>query len=94
VVTGGQILSGMEGRNAVVVTSLAEGITCIVGLIVYAFSAIRIDWVLAPYLLIGGVMSIPLSGLVVKKINTRYLRLVIGVGTAVLGCVTLIKIFL
>jgi len=39
-------------------------------------------------------MSIPLSGLVVKKINTRYLRLVIGVGTAVLGCVTLIKIFL
>lgn len=40
VVTGGQILSGVNGNNAVGITSLAEELTCIVGVIVF-FSFFR-----------------------------------------------------
>lgn len=92
-VTGGQLLVGVNGKNAIAITSLAEGVTCIVGLVVYFISGSNIDWSLAPYLLIGGVFSIPLSGLTVKKISSINLRKTIGLATIVLGTYTLIKIF-
>jgi len=61
VVTGGQILAGMEEKSAISITSLAEGLTCIVGLITYIFfTKAIIDWRLAPYLIIGAVLSVPL----------------------------------
>jgi len=34
-VTGGQILSGVEGKAAVGITSMAEGLTCLVGVVLY-----------------------------------------------------------
>ncbi len=94
VVTGGQLLAGVDSKNAIAITSLAEGLTCIVGLIVYFTSFSAIDWSLAPYLLVGGVLSVPLSGFTVKKINTNNLRVIIGVVMVVLGCVSLGKVLL
>ena len=35
VVTGGQILSGVESKSAVGITSMAEGLTCLVGVSLY-----------------------------------------------------------
>lgn len=55
VVTGGQLLAGIEGKNAIGLTSLAEGLTCIVGVLVYLIITSSVDWSLAPYLLIGAV---------------------------------------
>ena len=37
-VTAGQVLSGIRGRNAVGITSLAEGVTSIVGFGIYFLS--------------------------------------------------------
>ncbi len=71
-VTGGQILAGLEGKNAVGITSLAEGITCLVGVVVYFFvSSKPIDWRLASLIIIGAVCSVPFTAKTVKKINTR-----------------------
>jgi uncharacterized membrane protein YfcA len=92
VVTGGQILSGVNGNNAVGITSLAEGLTCIVGVIVFIVSPEIINWNLAPSLLIGAMLSVPFSTFIVKKIPTRKLKISIGVMTVLLGLVTLIKI--
>lgn len=92
VVTGGQILSGVDGKNAVAVTSLAEGLTCIVGVLAYLYSSQVIDWKLAPYLIIGAVLSVPISALSVKKLKTNKLRLLIGILTIILGSVTLWKV--
>ena len=52
------------------------------------------DWTLAPYLALGAILSVPLSAYTVKKLNTKRLRLVIGVVTVVLGVVTLVKLAL
>ena len=95
VVTSGQILSGLEGRNAVAITSLAEGLTCLVGVITFVLvSQNSLDWRLAPWLCIGAICSVPFSTITVKKINAKTLKLMIGVLTIILGLVTLGKTLL
>ena len=92
VVTGGQILSGVEGKSAVGITSLAEGLTCLVGVITYMLvSRNPLDWRLAPWIIIGAVLSVPLSAKSVKIINTKTLKLAIAILTIILGTVTVIK---
>ena len=94
VVTGGQILSGVKGNNAVGITSLAEGLTCVVGVIIFILSPETVNWNLAPSLIIGAILSVPFSALVVKKMPTRTLKIIIGLITLVLGLITIIKLFL
>ena len=92
VVTGGQILSGLEGKNAVGITSLAEGLTCLAGVVTYILVSNNvIDWKLAPWMVIGAVFSVPLSAKSVKIISTRKLKLAIAILTIILGTVTIIK---
>jgi len=92
VVTGGQILSGVEGRSAVGITSLAEGLTCLVGIIAYVLvSGNAIDWRLAPVIIAGAVFSVPLSAISVKKISSRVLKFAIAIITIILGLLTIIK---
>lgn len=93
VVTGGQLLSGVDGRNAIGITSLAEGLTCIVGVIAYVLTKGLIDWILAPYLVIGAVLSVPLSAYTVKRFSPRKLKILIGIVTIALGITTLAKAF-
>lgn len=94
VVTGGQLLAGVDGKSAIGITSLAEGLTCLVGVIAYLTTQNKIDWSLAPYLVIGAVLSVPISALTVKRIATGKLRAGIGVLTLLLGAVTLYKTLL
>jgi uncharacterized membrane protein YfcA len=92
VVTGGQILSGVEGKSAVGITSLAEGLTCLVGVIAYMLiSKNPIDWKLAPFIIIGAVLSVPLSAKSVKWISTKKLKLAIALLTIALGILTIVK---
>ncbi len=92
VVTSGQILSGLQSRSTVGITSLAEGLTCLVGVICYVVvSKSLIDWKLAPFLIIGAVCSVPLSAKSVKLIGTQKLKLIIALLTLTLGALTIIK---
>lgn len=94
IVTSGQILSGVQGKSAVGITSLAEGLTCLVGVIAYALvSTNPVDWGLAPYIVIGAVLSVPFSAKSVKFISTKKLKLAIAILTIALGILTIIKIF-
>jgi len=92
VVMGGQLLSGVHVKNAIGITSLAEGLTCLVGLITYILTKSVADWTLAPFLLAGALLSIPFSTISVKRIPTDKLRLAIGVLTVVLGLTTIVKV--
>jgi len=92
-VTGGQLLSGVEGKSAVGITSLAEGLTCVVGLFVYVLvKKSALPWGLIGPLAVGALLSVPFSAHTVKKVTTKRLTLVIGVLTTVLGCLTLYKV--
>lgn len=94
VVTGGQILSGIKGNHAVGITSLAEGLTCVVGVIVFVLSPGSADWQLAPSLVIGAMFSVPFSALIVKRMPTKALMISIAVLTVILGIYTLVKLFI
>ncbi len=92
VVTGGQLLAGVEGKSAIGITSLAEGLTCIVGVVAYLIIKGEIDWKLAPYLVGGAVLSVPLSAYSVKLIKSNNLRILIGIVTIVLGLFTICNV--
>jgi len=95
IVTGGQILSGIKGKSAVGITSLAEGLTCLVGVVMYILiSKGAIDWRLAPWIVAGAVFSVPLSAKSVKRISTQKLKLAIGILTLILGSVTILRTLL
>ncbi len=92
-VTGGQILSGVNSKNAIGITSLAEGLTCLVGVATYlVFTNHTIEWNLAPSLVVGAVLSVPFAALTVKKFKAGPLKLIVGIATLILGLLTLGKI--
>ncbi len=91
-VSSGQILSGVEGKNAIGIASLAEGVTCALGVTIYLLTARdSIDWRLAPIIIFGAVCSVPFSVKSVKIISPRTLKIIISVVTVALGIVTLFK---
>jgi uncharacterized membrane protein YfcA len=91
-VVSGQMLSGVEAKNAIGITSLAEGVTCALGVAVYLLVAKdMIDWRLAPVIIAGAVCSVPLSVKSVKGMSPRVLKALIAILTILLGIVTLLK---
>ena len=94
IIASGQILSGVSAKNAVGITSFAEGVTSLFGVIIYAFFIKGVvSWHLAPFIIIGALLSVPLSVKSVKIIPTKNLKLLIGILTLILGSVTLFKLF-
>jgi hypothetical protein len=92
-VTGGQVLSGVGEREAIGITSLAEGVACLVGVAAYALSGgTNIDWSLAPSLVLGAVLSVPLAAFSVSKMPLRKMRWAIGSAVTALGAFTLVKL--
>ena len=92
-VTGGQILSGVNSKNAIGITSLAEGLTCVVGVATYlTFTNHTVEWNLAPSLVVGAMLSVPFAAYTVKKFSPKGLKVIVGVATLILGLLTLGKI--
>jgi uncharacterized membrane protein YfcA len=95
IVTGGQILSGVNSKAAIGITSLSEGLVCLVGVTIYfTLTNHSIGWILAPSLILGAVLSVPFAALTVKKLNTDRMKLAVGIITLLLGIFTLAKIFI
>jgi uncharacterized protein len=92
-IVSGQILSGVETKNSIGITALAEGATCFIGVITYLIVGTNVDWLLAPYLVAGSLISVPLSVYTVKRMPVKQFTLVIGIATALLGLFSLYKLF-
>lgn len=92
IVTGGQLLAGVDSKNAVGITSLAEGLTCLVGIIVYWLKVPHLDLRIAPFNITGALLAVPLAVFSVKISSTRRMKLIIGILTVVLGILTIAKI--
>jgi len=90
VVTTGQVLSGVDVRSAVAITSAAEALTCAAGVAVYLVGA-HIDWALVPVLTGGALLSVPLTGITVRRIDRTAMRTAVGVAALGLGALALVK---
>lgn len=91
-VTGGQVVSGMSAKQAVAVTSLAEGVTCLAGLIAYLVMHGNIAWSMALPLTLGAMMSVPLATLTIRKMPETMVRAGVGLATCVLGVLMIVKL--
>ncbi len=93
-VTGGQIVVGVPEKNAVGITAFAEGLVCLVGLILYFLLSGWWDWRIALPMALGGLLSVPVAAWTVKILPGSLIRSSIGYATVFLGVMTLIKVVL
>jgi len=91
-VMGGQILSGINAKNAVGITAFAEAVTCLVGFIIYLVMGKTIDWKLIALLLISAIPAVPFAALTVKDTSSNRLKKYVGILITILGIFTLLKI--
>lgn len=91
-VMGGQLINGLNVKNAVGITAFAEAITCFVGFMIYLITAKTIDWKLTGLLIISAVLAVPVAALTVKKAPTNSLKRYIGLLMIILGLFTIFKI--
>lgn len=94
VVTAGQVFAGVRGRTAVGISSLAEGLTSVVGVAIYLLSGTEIVWPFVLPLLIGAILSVPLSAYIVSRIPTGRLAYLIGGVSTALGSYTLLRLII
>lgn len=91
-VTAGQVVSGLPARSAVAITSMAESLTCAVGLAAYFLAGRTLNWDLTLPLVAGAVLSVPLATGLVRHLSDQHVRLAVGVLTCVLGLVAVLKL--
>lgn len=91
-VTGGQVVSGISPKQAVAITSLAEALTCFVGLTAYIVMRGSLDWVLVVPLTAGAMLSVPMATLTVRRLPEGFMRASVGVVTCVLGLLAFVKL--
>lgn len=92
-VTAGQVVSGLPAKHAVAVTSVAESLTCLIGLLGYLAVGKSIAWGLALPLMLGALLSVPMATVTVSRAKEATLRGVVGIVTLMLGAVAVIKLF-
>jgi uncharacterized membrane protein YfcA len=93
IITAGQILTGVDVKSAIGITSLAEGVTCVAAALTYFIThAQNIDWLVPLMLTIGVAVSCPVSALVVRKTAGNRIKTAIGLATIAVGLLTTIKI--
>ncbi len=86
--TSGQILSGVEGKATVGITSLAEAFTCVGGVLLFLAHGRHFDMALFVPVAVGSLLSVPLSARVIRCLPERLVRRVIALAT--LGMAVLI----
>jgi uncharacterized membrane protein YfcA len=91
-VTAGQVVSGLPEKHAVAVTSVAESLTCLIGVLGYLALGKAIAWELAVPLALGALLSVPMATLTVSRSSEASLRGIVGLCTLILGVVALIKL--
>jgi len=89
-VTSGQVNCGVPTKQAIAVTSLAEGFTCFVGLVAYLIAG-QLDASLFAPLVVGALASVPFSAWIVRRLPERAFTCFVGVAVLILGLVSLWK---
>lgn len=89
--TSGQVLSGIEARAAVGITSFAEGFTCLAGSLLFLAKGQTLDPGLLLPVLTGSLLSVPVSARVVRRLGEERMKRAIAAFTVGLGAFVLLK---
>ncbi|MBU2638645.1 MAG: sulfite exporter TauE/SafE family protein [Nanoarchaeota archaeon] len=94
ILTGGQVISGIESRQAVGISSIVEGFVSLFGVIFYLIivGTEYLNPALTVSLMIGGLLATPLAAYAVKRIHPKKLKMLMGIACIALGLITIVKI--
>ena len=92
IITSGQILSGLDSKSSVSISSFTEAITCLVALLVYLIKVKVIDFMPVLPLLFGSVLAIPFAVRLVRNSDVKKHVIAIGLITVFLDLATLVKV--
>jgi len=89
--TGGQLASGIKGKEAVVITSLCECFTCMIGLVVFFILGGSLNLLYAIPLCFGAMTTVIPAAKTIRILPEKLLRNTIGWATLLMGLVMLWK---
>ncbi|MCF7804436.1 MAG: sulfite exporter TauE/SafE family protein [Candidatus Marinimicrobia bacterium] len=92
-VTSGQILSGVQGKTAVGITSFAEAFTCLIAVTLFLLKGGYINLGIIIPMLTGALISVPFSVFAINKSNEDHLKIIIGILTMAMGILIIYKSF-
>ena len=78
-------------KAAIGITTLSEGVICAFAVVTYFLVYRSVDWLLLTLLSVGIALSTPFAALIVKRIESRKIKLIIGLFTLTLGSLTILK---
>lgn len=90
--TSGQVLSGVESRAAVAITSLAEGLTCLLSVLLFSGQGRFPDINLLIPVCVGSLLSVPFSAAIVRKVDEKRMKSVVAYVTILFGVIILLKV--
>ncbi len=92
-VTGGQLLLGIDVRSAIAVTSLAELVACSAAAALYLLTG-EYSFVLLASLTLGAIAAAPLAAYTVSRVGRRKLKTAAALAMIALGAALLAKLLL
>jgi uncharacterized membrane protein YfcA len=93
VITTGSILSGIEEKESVSIQSLSEASVSLVGFLTYLLMQGYVNYHVAATMSIGVIFASPFAASIVHSIDSRVLRILVGVLALIIGSYTLWKYF-
>ncbi len=94
IVTAGQIMSGVGEKSAVSITLLSEALISLTAVFTYTLTRGNVDWVLTFCLLISVSFSAPVAAFMIKRTESKKLKVLMGVTTSLLGLAIILKAIL
>lgn len=90
--TGGQLTAGIREKEAIVITSICECFTCLIGLIAFFLLGGTLKWFYTIPLCFGSMLSVIPAAKTVKILSGGFLKKAIGWATLLLGLLVLYKL--
>ena len=94
VVCGGQIVSGIDPRTAIAITSIAEAVVSLGGTISGVMAEGWFEWNLGAPMIVGSILSVLPAVWITKHIKLEDLDILVAVLCLGFGCLDLIKVTL
>ncbi len=89
--TGGQLTAGIKEKEAIVITSICECFTCLIGLIAFFLLGGKLNWFYVIPLCFGSMLSVIPAAKTVRILPEGFLQKAIGWATLLLGLLVLYK---
>ena len=92
IIVSGQIVSGLNSKAAVAITSVSEAVTCVCGLLLYLLTGNFVIVTLTISICLGAILATPFSAITITKVHHKNLGLLVGASTLTIGLYTLFRI--